>query len=161
MIKSVFAGVALAISVSTSMAAGDSVIVDFEARLGGVPWYTGVFAGTDTNDNGVISFSELTSFVATQQGTTPSLVLSDLRGFGDFTIATDSWINNGAGWTGYSSNAFITWDNGSNSLNASDNASVTTSITSLTSAVPEPTTLAMMGLGAVALVGVRRKRKSI
>ena len=160
MIKTLLAGAALAIAASASMAAGDTVTVSYDAFIaGGEPWYVGTFTGTDTNNDGTISFSELTSFVATQVGGDPSLTLSNLSGFGDFTIATDTWNNNGAGWTGYSNDAFITWNSGNNSLNTEDGASVTTSITSLTSAVPEPSMLAMMGLGALALA-VRRKRKS-
>jgi hypothetical protein len=160
MIKSLLAGAALAVAASASIAAGDTVSVSYDAYFeGNVLWYVGTFTGTDTNNDGTLSFSELTSFVATQKGGDPSLTLSDLSGFGDFSIATDTWHNNGVIQAGYADSAYITWNNGGNALATFDQAAVTTTITSLTSAVPEPTTLAMMGLGALALV-VRRKRQS-
>lgn len=153
MIKKSMLAAALVAAATASHAAGVTVNVDYEAFLAGTLWYTGTFSGTDTNNDGLLSMSELTSFTATQQAADPSLTLSDLSSFGDFKIGTDTWQENGYYDT------YMVWNNFGNGLGQFDDASVTTTITSSTSAVPEPTSLAMMGLGALALLA-RRKRNA-
>ena len=170
MIKSIAAGAVLAAAASTSFGAGSTVEVSYDAFvLAGHPAYEGSFTGTDRNNDGTISFSELTSFVGTSDNTDPNLnltngeylnlTLSDLSGFGDYTIATNTWHNNGYVNEAYGYTAFFTFSH--YALAGFDLASVTTTLDSVTAAVPEPSELAMVGLGAAVLLLARRRRKSL
>ena len=160
MIKSALTAATLAVLASASMAAGNTVDVDFDAYVNGLggPYYIGSFIGTDTNNDGLISASEVTKFLATPQpgASDPVVTKSTLAGFGDFDIATNTWEADGASWPGQGNIGYFTWNGGKNSINTID-GSVSTTIVSQTAAVPEPATLAMMGLGALALVARRRK----
>ena len=159
MFKSLIAGASLALAATGSFAANNTVSVSFDAYLEGYLWYVGSFTGTDSNNDGSLSLSELTSFVGTPQEGDAPLTLSSLSSFGDFTYATNTWHENGYIPYGWGNTGYFAWNGGNNALGQFDEASVTTTITSNISAVPEPTSLAMMGLGALALA-VSRKRKS-
>jgi hypothetical protein len=168
-IKSIAAGAAILAVASAASAAGSTVAVSYDAYvLVGHPAYEGTFTGTDTNNDGTISFSELTSFAGTSDNTDPNLnltngeyltlSLSDLSGFGDYTLATNTWHNNGYVNEAYGYTGFFTF--GNYSLADFDQASVTTTLDSVTAPVPEPSQLALMSVGATLLLLLRRQRRS-
>ncbi len=73
---------------------------------------------------------------------------------GSYSIASNTWNADAEAWNHeYDSGSFVTFD--------SESLAVTTmagfsAVTTATSAVPKPTTLLMMGVGALALMARRR-----
>lgn len=149
----------LAAALALCASAASAVTVDFDAYFiegAGSPIFTGTFSGTDANGDGLLSFGELTSFTSTEVmdvGVTAPASLADLTAFGDYDLSTNEWLPNGASWDWAGNIGYFTWDGGDSSVNAYNTRMVT-----WTSTVPEPASLAMMGLGALALVASRRRR---
>jgi hypothetical protein len=138
-------------AVSVAQAAPISVSFNFYdswEKAGG-----GTFVGTDGNSNGLIEFSELSSFSATVIMTGETLNLGNLVDTGDYIISTNHWEPNGISWKYFPSNAFFTWNSRESSVDSTW-ATVETSVT----AVPEPETYAMMMAG-LGLFGFMAKRK--
>ena len=152
MIKSLCAAAALATFASVATAA--PVDVNFNAYQGSTLLFTGDFIGSDANHDGVLSLSELTSFSFSGQGYSASL--GNLNSFGSYHIPTNLWSSDAEAWGQFATGAFFSFNHDSLALTSINGFSVTTTPVSV---VPEPATLAMMGLGALALAA-RRKRKS-
>ncbi|WP_159822808.1 PEP-CTERM sorting domain-containing protein [Colwellia sp. 20A7] len=158
MLKAAFAGLVLSVS-GFANAGLISVVFDvtnFDDEIGS-------FSGTDVNNDFILSLDELSAFnwTSSNHGYVIDEV-SDLDGFGDFDLLTNTWIDNGIGWVNSSNDAYYTWNNRSNSISSSwaqiDIVSVN-SVGPVSSVnVPEPSTLAIFALGIIGLASRRFKK---
>ena len=136
-------------------AANADLIVDFttDDSLGNF-FHNGQFVGTDTNNDGILTFSELISFDILAGIYAGEATIANLDDIGDYVIGTNTWIPNGISWTGYSDTAWYTWDNRFYSARLDGGWIVTTSSIS----VPEPGTLALLGIGLFGMGLASRKK---
>jgi len=124
----------------------------------------GTFTGVDIDNNDLLTFDELTDFDWSSISFGHFITnVSDLAGFGDFNILTNTWIPNGTSWVNSSDNAYFTWNNRSSSVNSSWGPNInilsTTVVPSGNSvSVPEPSTLAIFCLSVMGLV-LRKAKK--
>ena len=138
---------ALASSLAAPALAAQSIRVDFDdnnSGLGAV--WAGYFEATDTNADGWISYSEVTSFYSGGAGSGP------LLSFGDFDIADNAWtVNSNPG------NWYWSQQSADGKSGYYDGVPPETRVTAL--AVPEPASGAMLlaGLAGVAALASRRK----
>lgn len=141
-----------ALSMSTICTA-TPIVVNYQViNYGGA--LPGYFSGNDTNNDGVISLSELVSFYFRNTAHNHYVSLANLAGFGDFNYLTNSWTPNGFGWGNYGS--YFSWNGGSSSVHGSW-AQLSSSVERVKS-VPEPTSLLLIGLGLAAMATSRRGR---
>lgn len=134
-------------------AAQAAINVDFTVTWAGGVYGTGSFAGTDSNANDLLEFSELASFAFVSPPFGHDINLANLVDTGDYKISTNVWMANGISWVGNPDDAFFTWNSRGNSVN-----STWATLETRVPVVPEPTTWAMMGLGLAALGAVARRR---
>lgn len=114
----------------------------------------GSFSGVDANNDGKLTFSELTSFDFEYPGTQYlGIDLNDLSSFGSYTIGSNTWSADASGW-GQPSGFWFSFSGGSLALNNK----VFTVSTALQAEVPEPLTLGLFGIGLVGL-GLARRRQ--
>jgi len=159
-LKMAFAGLVLGVS----SFANAGLIVDVEWVVGSTSGYNGSFSGTDIDNDGFITISEVTyadSFLgSTLERSTAS---SFLYGFGDFDIANVLWINNGATWTHSPTNlkGYVSFDGNYSVANWAD-SQISYRIVNLQNSqlVPEPSTLAILALGLMGLASRRFKKQS-
>ncbi|GGC87788.1 PEP-CTERM sorting domain-containing protein [Undibacterium terreum] len=142
---------------ATSLAA-NATIVDYQGILksNNQVYLSGSFAGTDINNDGVLTLNELTSFdlEAPSEGIV-GLGLSSLVGFGTYDIATNFWSHDASGW-GQANFSWASWNGGNSALNT-QNFTVNTTVVS--SDVPEPLTLALFGIGLLGLAAARHRKE--
>lgn len=139
-----------------STQANATVIVDFQFDAGIT--YTGQFAGNDSNSNGILNLNELTAFSLSNF---PALDVTGLFDFGSYVIASNTWNHDAQGW-GQPNWAYFSFDyNGSQggtySANTSNVTRISTSI--VRNDVPEPATMALLGLGMLGFAAARRRNK--
>lgn len=123
----------------------------------------GTFTGVDIDNNDLLTFDELTDFDWSSIAFGHFITnVSDLAGFGDFNILTNTWIPNGTSWLNSTDNAYFTWNDRANSVNSSwaEVSIVSTSVVpnGNSVSVPEPSTLAIFCLSVMGLV-LRKAKK--
>lgn len=139
--------------------AGSSLVsyattVDFQTFYKG-PYGNGHFSGTDSNSDGFLSRNELSDFHFSSLYEVVNL--GDINQFGSFDIATNNWnLTPHVSYPGVEL-WFSFWDN--LALTGDDFFTVSTQVVADVSKVPEPSSIALMGLGLMSLVCVRKRKK--
>ncbi len=148
----------LGLALFAASAANASVItVDFKVfSEGGDVHMTGAFSGTDNDNNGLLSFAELLSFVSEEMDGSLATKLAGLNGFGDYDIKLNQWLANGISWDGFKDNAWFTWNSRNFSVNTFNARVATTPGT--TPSVPAPASISLFALGLAGLVAARRRK---
>lgn len=154
----------LGLALFAASAANASVIsVDFKVLdEGGDVRLTGAFSGTDNDNNGLLSFAELLSFVSEQLDGRLVTKLAGLDGFGDYDIKLNQWLPNGVSWVNYQNIAWFTWGSRSLSVNTITATVETTpgATPTPTPSVPAPASISLFALGLAGLVAARRKKSA-
>ncbi len=152
----------LGLALFAASAANASVIsVDFKVLgEGGDVRLTGAFSGTDDDNNGLLSFAELLSFVSEQMDGRLVTKLAGLDGFGDYNIKLNQWLANGVSWTGNNDNAWFTWNARNSSVNTINARVATTLSTTPRPSVPAPASISLFALGLAGLVAARRRKSA-
>ena len=138
------------VSLAFASTAGATTVHFSYTDEGGEVAGTGIFSGTDANNDGLLSLTELSSFIS------DDATLSGLFDFGTYNIATNTWNADASGW-GQTDFAWYSWDDGDMSINPV-NASMATVVEQ--SEVPEPGSLALLGLGLAGFAVTSRKRQA-
>lgn len=115
----------------------------------------GSFTGIDANNDGWLTLNELSAWTNSFDGAT----LASLNAIGSFDYKHNVWLNDAANWYG-EHDAFMTWDDWTLSVSAASEFpwAFETTIESGKD-VPEPASLALMGISLAALGAVRRKKQ--
>jgi len=143
----------LATTLSVTALAAPPIRVDFDVDntfgVGVLPAFAGHFIASDTNGDGVISYSEVTSFYSNALGYAP------LEEFGDFDIADNLWTLENAARNGYSNMYWVqALADGSSTYLDGIRPETTASAVS----VPEPDAVWLMLAGLVVTTVWRRRR---
>jgi hypothetical protein len=130
--------------------AANATVVNYSFAAMGQP-FSGSFAGTDQNSDNLLKLNELSSFNFSYD---PAVTVASLSDFGSFDIVNNLWNPDASGW-GQTNFAYFSWANGNLSANTTNVIDVQTTIVT---AVPEPTSIALLGLGAFGIAAMRRRR---
>ena len=146
----------LAVLLSPMAANADPITVGYDSTS--PDGLFGSFSGTDTNNDGLLTFGELDSWTANFGCGSGGCDLSFLNDLGDFDYVANSWIANGLQWDQITEDAYMTWNNWASSASTSNATwGFVTTVSSATS-VPEPGTLALFGIGLFGMGLARRKK---
>lgn len=133
-------------------AAANAAAVSFQIDASWQPNYgQGAFVGTDTNHDSFLNLGELASFSFV--GGFYNLSLADLNSFGSFDLTTGVWNADTPG--GGFSSAWFSWNNDQQAVSPDWAVLTITSASGI--GVPEPATLALLG---VAGLGFLRRRQA-
>ena len=156
-IKKLALGLVLAASfLGASQANAAVVSVNFDLiNNGGGSWGLGSFSGEDNNSDGFLKFDELTAFSWVNLGYDANL--GNLNGFGDYSIASNTWFSNGISWIGNPDIAFFTFDN--RNLSATS-LFFTTQTSAAITQTPIPAAVWLFGSALAGLMGIGKRRKA-
>jgi hypothetical protein len=150
-----------ALLASVSMAAKAGIIVDFSYRFVAAG-SSGSFSAEDINHDNLITLNEVTAF--SEEYFFRDAPLASLNGFGTYDIASNVWSPDApSGYPQWS--AWFAWNaNGVQSFVGPEPSYAFDMQTEIVrnddnpQDVPEPGTLALLGLGAFGLSALRRRR---